>query len=123
MATRLTDEQIGRALAIADIFGVQQTANRYGVSPVTLKRYYKKTLESPGLDFHYRDSKAKLAAKWTEEVGQTIICGATKLREMIEDEQSDIGRMSAITMALKVLGEIQVSAIAVGGISDEFSFN
>lgn len=110
---RLTDDQIAQAVALSDTYGVNQAAGFYGIKIATLKRYSNRVSSQAHLNYLYLQYKKFFCERWSLEVGSTITCGASKLRQMIDDPDSDVARMTAIANVVKILGEVQVTALAV----------
>lgn len=102
---------VGRALAEAQVYGDQATAERYGVAQATLPVWRHRMAEDAAVQEAYRAAAAELLSAWATHASRLYVEIVDRIRERIADEGVGVRELAAL---LRTVGEQLVQGQAIG---------
>ncbi len=103
-------EKAATILAECDFFGDKQASERWGVDVRTIRNYRARLSEDKHLTSLYLTKKQLLVSGWQQDLTKCLNIALQKLTELILDRDSEPRRITALTNAVKVVGELQIAA-------------
>lgn len=97
-------------LAECDFYEDKQVAKRWGIETRSIRNYRARLTEDEHLVSLYQQKKQLLVSGWQQDVTKCLNITLQKLTELILDRDSEPKRITALTNAVKVVGELKIAA-------------